>query len=115
MNITDCVEQIRYGLTILVDGQTVAPKDLLLKDNWGIGYEFACPYCSASKTKSYKKRQRCARIYPLTGCYTYRFSCSRCKENMSIHKFLEEQFPYVYEEYTREKNVTKKMKRDTSK
>ena len=107
MNITDCVQQIRDGLTILVDGQKVAPKDLLLKDNLGIGYEFVCPYCSESKTKSYKKKQRCARIYPLTGCYTYRFSCSRCKEKKSIHQFLEEQFPLVYQKYMIEKNAKK--------
>lgn len=111
MNITDCVQQIRDGLTVFVEGQKIDPQDFFLKDNWGIGYEFVCPYCSDSKTKSYKKKQRCARIYPLTGCYTYQFRCKRCKRKMSIHQFLEERFPLVYRKYKAEKNADKQMKR----
>jgi len=103
--MTDCVRQIKDALTILVDGQKVYPEDLVLSDNWGIGYKFACPYCCEFK-KSYKKKQRCARVYPLTNYYTYRFSCSRCKKAMSIHKFLEDRFPLVYLKYKRSKSQT---------
>ena len=110
MNITDCVQQIRDGLIISVEGQMVEPTDLRIKDNWGVGYQFACPYCYYNQKRPSKKKEKCARVYPLTGCYTYQFRCKRCKRKMSIHQFLQEQFPYVYEKYTREKKVAQQMK-----
>lgn len=108
MNITDCVKQIKDALVISVEGKTVYPEDFPIKDGWGIGFKFACPYCCHRKQRPSKKREKCARIYPVTSCYAYRFSCNKCNQSMSIHKFLEDKFPCVYQRYKREKMMRQK-------
>lgn len=109
MNIKDCIREIIPALSARIEGQVVYPVRLNIND--GVGYKFACPYCCEMQKRPSKKREKCARIYPLTGCYTYQFQCSKCTvEPISIHRFLQEQFPYVYKQYKREKNVTKQIR-----
>ena len=109
MNIKDCIREIIPALSACIEGQVVSPVKLNYDD--GVGYKFACPYCCDMQKRPSKKREKCARIYPLTGCYAYQFQCSKCTvESISIHRFLEDRFPLVYEKYMREKKVAQQMK-----
>ena len=94
-----CIETILPSLTAVVEGQSVYPKELSFKD--GTGWKFCCPYCSSRKQKPSKKKELVARIYPVP--FSYKFSCPKCPQSMSIQKFLEDQFPLVYEAYQRDK------------
>ena len=90
------VETILPSLTAVVESQSVHPKALDFD-----GWKFCCPYCLDRQKRPSKKKELVDRIYGVP--FTYKFSCSRCGQSMSIHKFLEERFPLVYEAYRRDK------------
>lgn len=82
----------------------------------GFGYKFACPFCSGLQKRDGKANEKCAYIYPVTGSFTYFFSCKRgmnkgrgnhaCSKRMRFETFLKEWNPYLWKQFKKEKERT---------
>ena len=86
----------------------------------GNGYVFACPLCSHAQEKESKRKEKCAALYPLAGSFQWIFNCSRgcnggkgndkCSRPMRFDSFLQAWNPPLYRQYSREKEVAKRLR-----
>ena len=105
MTIKDCISKIYPSLTAVINGAVVKPEEVLFPDGT-VGLKFPCPYCMDRQKRLSKTKEKCARIFlgaiTPAGFRPYKFQCSRCtKKSISIHQFLKDGFPVVYQEYQR--------------
>ena len=85
----------------------------------GMGYVFACPFCSAEQKRESKAKEKCAALTPLAGSYQWVFNCSRglrngkgshrCNQSMRFDYFLKQWNPPLYRKYLREKGTPPPM------